>query len=1414
VLAGVLLVLGGLLGALPWLASGATGRDYLLQRVNAALKGTLHATDLELGWSGGQLLGGVELHDPDGRRVLRFEELRTDAGLLSLLAGDYDLGRVVLTGLELDVVRDEDGRLNLAAAIEKKETEKEEQEPLEEVLRDLENALPASLRVALEVPDAQIRYRDPALEQPVEWTGALDLKLAGPDHPAVLRCRGETEPVGRVDLQATLEGFEKLSVRLQGELAAQLEPTLGKNLSVGLELATAADGVTFGIEVIAERLQVSGGGRATLFDERPRVTLARPFEALWRADSRLLATGDDVQLPEEILVKLKVDSLDTPLDGKDARGHALLGVLPGAGRVRWAGSLREVAWRDWRAELTLAERVAFRLGGKLASQGQEGSLSLAGTAQDVTDWKRARVDAVATLDDFPLEPIEELLGRKTRLVDLLGERMDLDVRTASAGEGKHTVRLRAESAHLTVEGPVEVDAAAERVAAQGLTADWRLSPRSAERLFGGTLAEAVPVRLQIESLATRLTRFDPEATALTASLEIGDGSLQYEQEEVAWSGLQASVAAPDVREGVQLRATGEIAQGDERTTIDIRGNLANLWNESGAFEPGQFRGELTAKLQGLPARAVGLPDDALGGRCDADIELKGGSETSQGHLILRAPNLDAQVPLRLGEEVAVENATVRYRPPPKYATGNLVVTVPRLVIPVPWRLSDLRGEARLAAERLAVSGVTFSGLEGRFDAETFLLTGRVTGVEDPLLRKGLAPPLLLRLEGESNLERLPTIERLRMQLEGALVKLHGTARLEDGTRLVVTEPAVADYELRPGVLERLELAAPVRLHVEVPQMEVPLAKLRVRAILGRAEITAPRVALREATLADIKLSVVNGEEVTIEGGGRITRPGQPRPFAVAARYRDRESWDARVANLSLHLVEALAGGEGLVEAFGEEATFEIAREPKAAWCRVHAPNLEFDAEGPLTDAIELSKPATLRWTMTPAAWQGGDFGLRAPAVVGARIERFRLPFDESFQPAWERLALQVDLRIPTLELQDLRGNRPLAVRQVQVKASTAGDTLRAVVSGRLNGGRAHGEVELEEAARLAGHSARRGSWAAVLGLPEPRGELRKAVTGRGRLDFIRFPVWLLDRLFVLDEYAQTVLGPTADATATWRVDRGDGPLRVRVDAPRAKASAQARLTPDGVRLDKEMTADLTLTQELGALVLPKLGPFFRGLESAEHPVRVRIPPKGFLLPLEQFDISKVTVSTATIDIGRAVFNNAWLTNALQLVTRSRAPGGLTSAWFTPLDLEIKDGVIRYRKRVDLLTQDKMHLASWGWVDLGKDRVDVTFAFMPDALRHHLGVSRARDGDALRIPVRGTIAKPELKLGNTLAGLAKIQLRDKAIAEINEPFARAIAEAVLEKAFSKSLRGGFVPPPTVDPLPWKKLEEEEMKKKEK
>ncbi|MHC4670345.1 MAG: hypothetical protein ACYTFD_18305, partial [Planctomycetota bacterium] len=134
----VVVLVGGLAAALPTILSTGAARSRLLASLNASLPGTVRAADLDFRWSGGQTATGLELADPAGRRVLRCARLHAEVSLLGLLTGSYDLGKVEVVGLEVDLVRDDGGRLNLAAALARDAGEEPAARPLAEVLRELE----------------------------------------------------------------------------------------------------------------------------------------------------------------------------------------------------------------------------------------------------------------------------------------------------------------------------------------------------------------------------------------------------------------------------------------------------------------------------------------------------------------------------------------------------------------------------------------------------------------------------------------------------------------------------------------------------------------------------------------------------------------------------------------------------------------------------------------------------------------------------------------------------------------------------------------------------------------------------------------------------------------------------------------------------------------------------------------------------------------------------------------------------------------------------------------------------------------------------------------------------------------------------------------------------------------------------
>jgi hypothetical protein len=686
---------------------------------------------------------------------------------------------------------------------------------------------------------------------------------------------------------------------------------------------------------------------------------------------------------------------------------------------------------------------------------------------------------------------------------------------------------------------------------------------------------------------------------------------------------------------------------------------------------------------------------------------------------------------------------------------------------------------------------------------------------DRLLKNALGGPTEVKLEASTDWENP---ELVGVQLKSALMKLSAAARLEKDRLVLTGEPAVLDYELRPALMEELgngdALASPALLKLRIARFEAPLAEFDPARIVAKATADVARLDLRGARggadvrIDDLALTAELGKDLLLKGSGRVAGAGQP--FDLQARL---DGWGtgaldrsaparvrATLQRFPLSLLGSLPGVDpATAVAFGKEAFLKLdadlpAKTGSGADTRRHASiqvrtqHLDLTADCEIAKEIVLTRPAIGSCRLSPEAWAtlvGPQMKLRRPAKVEIRLDGFRISpeFD------WKSLALNATATVGTLSLRDAPSGATLDFQGLRLAARSTrlGESMRIDLAGSSDTRAGPGRVE---------------GWLQVSNLAAGAADPSFATDGELRLDNV--PFGPLDQLLDLNGYGVAVIGPEVSVDANWQMRKGRGPAQLKIRSSRAKADVSARLTKEGLRLDEPVEAELVLTNELGELVLPKLGPLFRGIESASQPVRMRIEPKGFLVPLQRMDIRRVQVAAVRVDIGKVVLNNQWLTEVLLAVTRAKGEDKATKAWFTPLELEMKDGVIRYRKRLDLLTQETMHLSSWGEVDLGRNRVNLVFAFMADALRHHLRVSRAKDGDALRVPIRGTIDDPKIKLDAALADLAKIQLREKALAKIKDPFVAAISQGILDGLFDKTLRGKKMPEASVLPLPWKEL----------
>lgn len=110
----ILVLLLVLILLIPTIASTGAAREYVLGKVNENLNGHVQIDDWSLGWSGAFRLDGLHVSDDTGAEILKLSHLTAHPSIWSVIHGRYDLGKIVVDGLNFTAVREKDGTLNFA----------------------------------------------------------------------------------------------------------------------------------------------------------------------------------------------------------------------------------------------------------------------------------------------------------------------------------------------------------------------------------------------------------------------------------------------------------------------------------------------------------------------------------------------------------------------------------------------------------------------------------------------------------------------------------------------------------------------------------------------------------------------------------------------------------------------------------------------------------------------------------------------------------------------------------------------------------------------------------------------------------------------------------------------------------------------------------------------------------------------------------------------------------------------------------------------------------------------------------------------------------------------------------------------------------------------------------------------------
>lgn len=456
-------------------------------------------------------------------------------------------------------------------------------------------------------------------------------------------------------------------------------------------------------------------------------------------------------------------------------------------------------------------------------------------------------------------------------------------------------------------------------------------------------------------------------------------------------------------------------------------------------------------------------------------------------------------------------------------------------------------------------------------------------------------------------------------------------------------------------------------------------------------------------------------------------------------------------------------------------------------------NLRGEAALVLGDAIELqSQPATLHATFTPERFhalrlwwlksQGkplqDNLALSASATLTASISSLHIPAN------WTSAALKGNLMIDKLNVFDTQRKQGMNLQNVVAQIDTQ-----------------HLAKQIQFHISASEKGVSNGSESTFSGILEnsftPDGKLNTKdlslqFEGKSR----RMPAGLLCHMACagpeIRNKVEALFGPTIDADLKAALRHMSGPIQAFLQGKNGHISIDAQLNEGVLTLNRPAEIEVAVTPQLGKSILQDVIPILGGAISAQKPIKITLDPTDFALPLRNWDINQIHIGQATIDLGKIQFTNEGdLGNVVSLL---KHPSHDTlSVWFTPLYLNMAEGVLRL-ERMDMLLVDRYPIAIWGKINFPKDKVDLLIGITGSALSQALNMQGLESDYMLQLPYKGPIGEASIDKTKATARISAL------VAQSQGGPHGMILGTVLDIA-GGGLSEKAPPESTTRPLPW-------------
>ena len=279
---------------------------------------------------------------------------------------------------------------------------------------------------------------------------------------------------------------------------------------------------------------------------------------------------------------------------------------------------------------------------------------------------------------------------------------------------------------------------------------------------------------------------------------------------------------------------------------------------------------------------------------------------------------------------------------------------------------------------------------------------------------------------------------------------------------------------------------------------------------------------------------------------------------------------------------------------------------------------------------------------------------------------------------------------------------------------------------------------------------------------------KKNITGT--CNFLNFPSITLDEIISLYNkrdkgFLTKLLGDNVNLKTSFNISDEKGPINLDISSENLKTTIFANYFTNLITFRKPIIANFILTKDFSSFLSKEENP---NLIYSKNPIKIQIAPEGLLLPINPFALKELSIDNAYLDLGKLkAQNRGKLRLIMSAMTQKAFNSEEIEIWCGPVEIQIKNGTL-YISRMDMLIDRSIHICTWGYIDLIKDKVKMTLGITAQALNYSFGITNLPKNYVLQIPIRGSLTDIKIDTSQAaykIAALKAIKIQDNIFSQI-------------------------------------------------